>query len=83
MKVVEYQKLLGVMYREDYQNDPLIARTLIESGWAVKRLLENGAISPFDEYEEVQELIMNETKWRDKDGDYRKVLPIFVEVAYE
>lgn len=76
MKVVEYQKLLGVMYREDYQNDPLIARTLIESGWAVKRLLENETISPFDEYEEVQELIMNETKWRDKDGDYRKVLPI-------
>lgn len=76
MKVVEYQKLLGVMYREDYQNDPLIARTLIESGWAVKRLLENGTISPFDEYEEVQELIMNETKWRDKNGDYRKVLPI-------
>ena len=38
MKVVEYQKLLGVMYREDYQNDPLIAKTLIESGWAVKRL---------------------------------------------
>ena len=76
MKVVEYQKLLGVMYREDYQDDPLIARTLIESGWAVKRLLENGTISPFNEYEEVQELIMNETKWRDKDGDYRKVLPI-------
>lgn len=76
MKVVEYQKLLGVMYREDYQNDPLIAKTLVESGWAVKRLLENGTISPFDEYEEVQELIMNETKWRDKDGDYRKVLPI-------
>ena len=76
MKVVEYQKLLGVMYREDYQNDPLIAKTLVESGWAVKRLLENGTISPFDEYEDVQELIMNETKWRDKDGDYRKVLPI-------
>ncbi|OLS04170.1 hypothetical protein AUK68_11500 [Staphylococcus epidermidis] len=76
MKVYEYQKLLGVMYREDYQNDPLIAKTLVESGWAVKRLLENGTISPFDEYEDVQELIMNETKWRDKDGNYRKVLPI-------
>ncbi|KKI63280.1 hypothetical protein [Staphylococcus aureus] len=76
MKVVEYQILLGVMYREDYQDDPLIAKTLVESGWAVKRLLENGTISPFDEYEDVQELIMNETKWRDKDGNYRKVLPI-------
>lgn len=76
MKVHEYQKLLGIMYREDYQEDPLIAKTLIESGWAVKRLLDNGTIKAFDEYEEVQELIMNETKWRDKDGDYRKVLPI-------
>ncbi|MCG1347450.1 hypothetical protein K4R21_02500 [Staphylococcus epidermidis] len=72
MKVVEYQKLLGVMYREDYQNDPLIAKTLIESGWAVKRLLENKMISPFDEYEKVQELIMNETKWRQPDGTYRR-----------
>lgn len=72
MKVVEYQKLLGVMYREDYQNDPLIAKTLIESGWAVKRLLENKTISPFDEYEKVQELIMNETKWRKPDGAYRR-----------
>lgn len=76
MKVYEYQELLGVMYREDYQDDPLIAKTLIESGWAVKRLLDNGTIKAFDEYEEVQELIMNETKWRDKDGDYRKVLSI-------
>ena len=72
MKVFEYQKLLGVMYREDYQNDPLIAKTLIESGWAVKRLLENKTISPFDEYEKVQELIMNETKWRQPDGAYRR-----------
>ena len=72
MKVVEYQKLLGVMYREDYQNDPLIAKTLIESGWAVKRLLENKTISPFDEDEKVQELIMNETKWRQPDGAYRR-----------
>lgn len=72
MKVVEYQKLLGVMYREDYQNDPLIAKTLIESGWAVKRLLENKTISPFDEYEKVQGLIMNETKWRQPDGAYRR-----------
>lgn len=72
MKVVEYQKLLGVMYREDYQNDPLIAKALIESGWAVKRLLENKTISPFDEYEKVQELIMNETKWRQPDGAYRR-----------
>lgn len=76
MKVYEYQKLLGIMYREDYQNDPLIAKTLLEVGWALDRLLKAGTITPFDQYEDVQELIMNETKWRDKDGNYRKVLPI-------
>ena len=37
MKVVEYQKLLGVMYREDYQKDQNIAKTLVEKGGAVKR----------------------------------------------
>ncbi|RUN14874.1 hypothetical protein VSE1_05210 [Staphylococcus epidermidis] len=72
MKVYEYQKLLGVLYREDYKEDPIIAKILIESGWAVKRLLENKTISPFDEYEKVQELIMNETKWRQPDGAYRR-----------
>ncbi|MBM6506669.1 hypothetical protein WL766_06270 [Staphylococcus pasteuri] len=76
MKVYEYQKLLGIMYREDYQNDSLIAKTLLEVGWALDRLLKAGTITPFNQYEDVQELIMNETKWRDKDGNYRKVLPI-------
>lgn len=72
MKVYEYQQLLGFLYREDYKKDPIIAKTLIESGWSVKRLLDTGAIKPFDDYEEVKELIMNETKWRQPDGTYRR-----------
>lgn len=72
MKVVEYQKLLGTMYREDYRDDLLIAQLLIEVGWAVKRLLNNGTISPFDSYENVYELIMDETKWRDENGIYQR-----------
>ncbi|MBE7347087.1 hypothetical protein INS18_09155 [Staphylococcus epidermidis] len=72
MKVYEYQQLLGFMYREHYKEDSIISKTLIESGWAVKRLLDTGAIKPFDEYEKVQELIMNETKWRQPDGTYRR-----------
>ena len=51
MKVYEYQQLLGFMYREDYKEDPIIAKILIESGWAVKRLLDTGTIKPFDDYE--------------------------------
>ncbi|MCG1934063.1 hypothetical protein LZT62_11850 [Staphylococcus epidermidis] len=72
MKVYEYQQLLGFMYREDYKEDPIIAKILIESGWAVKRLLDTGTIKPFDDYEKVKELIMNETKWRQPDGTYRR-----------
>lgn len=72
MTVFEYQKLLGTMYREDYRDDLLIAQLLIEVGWAVKRLLNNGTISPFDSYENVRELIMDETKWRDKNGIYQR-----------
>lgn len=72
MKVYEYQQLLGFMYREDYKEDPIIAKILIESGWAVKRLLDTGVIKPFDDYEKVKELIMNETKWRQPDGTYRR-----------
>ena len=72
MKVYEYQQLLGFMYREDYKEDPIIAKILIESGWAVKRLLDSGTIKPFDDYESVKELIMNETKWRQSDGAVRR-----------
>lgn len=72
MTVFEYQKLLGTMYREDYRDDLLIAQLLIEVGWAVKRLLNKGRISPFDSYENVRELIMDETKWRDENGIYQR-----------
>lgn len=73
MKVYEYQKLLGVLYREDYKEDPIIAKILIESGWAINRLLDAGTIKPFDDYKSVKELIMNETKWRQPDGAYRRI----------
>ncbi|MCG2362368.1 hypothetical protein K4Q22_10230 [Staphylococcus epidermidis] len=72
MKIYEYQQLLGFLYREDYKKDPIIAKILIENGWAVKRLLDTGDIKPFDDYEKVKELIMNETKWRQPDGTYRR-----------
>ena len=51
MKVYEYQKLLGILYREDYKEDPIIAKILIESGWAVKRLLDTGAIKKMTDSE--------------------------------
>lgn len=71
MTVIEYKKLLGTMYRQDYSNDQLIGTLLIEVGRAINRLLEE-KISPFDDYEKVKDIIEKETKWRQSDGTYRK-----------
>ena len=72
MTVIEYKKLLGTMYRQDYSNDQLIGTLLIEVGRAINRLLEEKKISPFDDYEKVLNIIENDTKWRRSDWNYRK-----------
>ncbi|MEN4439042.1 hypothetical protein [Staphylococcus hominis] len=76
MTVIEYKNLLGTMYRQDYSNDQLIGTLLIEVGRAINRLLEEKKISPFDDYDKVLNIIERETKWRGKDGNYRKILPL-------
>lgn len=72
MTVIEYKKLLSVMYRQTYYNDKLIGMLLIEVGRAINRLLEDKKISPFDDYKKVLNVIEKETKWRGKDGNYRR-----------
>ena len=73
MTVIEYKKLLGTMYRQDYSNDQLIGTLLIEVGRAINRLLEEKKISPFDDYEKVLNIIENGTKWRQSDGTFRRI----------
>ncbi|HDJ1995919.1 TPA: hypothetical protein PPU42_002772, partial [Staphylococcus aureus] len=46
------------------QNDPIVANVYIETGWAVNRLLDNNELSPFDDYDRVEEKIMNEINWK-------------------
>lgn len=72
MTVIEYKKLLGTMYQQDYSNDQLIGTLLIEVGRAINRLLEEKKISPFDDYEKVLNIIENDTKWRQSDGTFRR-----------
>lgn len=76
MIIAELQQTLGVMYREVYKDEPLIREIILEMGWAIDRLLKKDEIVMFDEYENVREVIEQEMKWRDKDGNYRKVLPL-------
>ena len=46
MKVYEYQQLLGFMYREDYKEDPTIAKILIESKGQLKGCLILEPLNP-------------------------------------
>ena len=41
-------------------------------GWAVDRLLKSEEIIFFDDYDNVKSKILDETKWRQSDGTYRK-----------
>ena len=52
MSIAELQQLLGRLYRDTYKGNTAIQLCILELGYAVQRLLENGLITPFDDYEE-------------------------------
>ncbi|WP_188349069.1 hypothetical protein [Staphylococcus aureus] len=64
MNIMQFKSLLKSMYEETKQNDPIIANVYIEIGWSVNRLLDNNELSPFDDYDRVEEKIMNEINWK-------------------
>ncbi|MFP6320225.1 hypothetical protein ACLGLS_05835 [Staphylococcus aureus] len=64
MNIMQFKSLLKSMYEETKQNDPIVANVYIETGWAVNRLLGNNELSPFDDYDRVEEKIMNEINWK-------------------
>ena len=72
MIIAELQQTLGVMYREVYKDESLIRELILEMGWTIDRLLKKDEIVMFDEYENVREVIEQEMKWRQSDGNYRK-----------
>ncbi|MGG6828757.1 UNVERIFIED_CONTAM: hypothetical protein MX611_00835 [Staphylococcus haemolyticus] len=72
MIIAELQTLLGDLYRNDYKDDPIIQKSILEMGWAVDRLLKSEEITFFDDYDNVKSKILDETKWRCSDGAYRK-----------
>ena len=62
MKIEEFQQLLGYLYRRTYKGDTDVQLCLLELGYAINRLLENGRLTPFNEYDENKEIIFNEYK---------------------
>lgn len=62
MSIGDFQQLLGYLYRTTYKGDTDVQSCLLELGYAINRLLENGRLTPFNEYNENKEMIFNEYK---------------------
>lgn len=60
MTIKQFQQLLGNLYRTTYKGDTGVQLCLLELGYAVKRLLENDRLTPFDDYDEYKEMIFKE-----------------------
>ena len=63
MTIGQFQQLLGYLFRETYKGDTLIQANILELGWAVERLLKNGHITAYDDYEDNKQLIFDEMEW--------------------
>ncbi|MDW4458505.1 hypothetical protein QI052_12025 [Staphylococcus saprophyticus] len=63
MTIGQFQQLLGYLFRETYKGDTLIQANILELGWAVERLLKNGRITVYDDYEDNKQLIFDEMEW--------------------
>lgn len=63
MSIGQFQQLLGYLFRETYKGDTLIQANILELGWAVERLLKDGRITAYDDYEDNKQLIFDEMEW--------------------
>ena len=68
MTIAQFQQLLGHLFRTTYKGDTDVQTCLLELGYAVKRLLENGRLTPFDNYDENKQMIFNEYRGVNIDG---------------
>lgn len=60
MTIAQFQQLLGHLFKTTYKGDTDVQTCLLELGYAVKRLLENGCLTPFDDYDENKQMIFKE-----------------------
>ncbi|WKU92555.1 hypothetical protein Q3408_12655 [Staphylococcus saprophyticus] len=62
MTIGQFQQLLGYLYRTTYKDDTDVQSCLLELGYTIKILLENGRLTPFDDYEEKRTLSLKTIK---------------------
>lgn len=68
MTIGQFQQLLGYLYRTTYKGDTDVQACLLELGYAIKRLLENERLTPFDDYDENKNIIFKNYKGVNIDG---------------
>ncbi|MDW4078310.1 hypothetical protein QI263_11805 [Staphylococcus saprophyticus] len=68
MTIGQFQQLLGYLYRTTYKGDTDVQACLLELGYAIKRLLENERLTPFDDYDENKEMIFKEYRGVNTNG---------------
>ncbi|AGW43780.1 hypothetical protein phiRS7_0044 [Staphylococcus phage phiRS7] len=62
MTIGQFQQLLGHLFRTTYKGDTDVQSCLLELGYTIKILLENGRLTPFDDYEENKNIIFKNYK---------------------
>ncbi|AVQ34395.1 hypothetical protein C7J88_09555 [Staphylococcus muscae] len=60
MTVLEFKDFLRHLFSVEYSHNTRMQLFMVQLGWAVDRLLVSERISPFDDYDEVSELIFDE-----------------------
>lgn len=68
MTIGQFQQLLGYLYRTTYKGDTEVQACLLELGYTIKILLENGRLTPFDDYEEKKNIIFKNYKGVNTNG---------------
>lgn len=63
MTVMEMQKKLQLMFKEQYKRDIIIQANIVQLGWAIVRCLERNEIAPFDDFEKNSEMIYKEVDY--------------------
>ena len=68
MTIGQFQQLLGYLYRTTYKDDTDVQSCLLELGYAVKKLLENESLTPFDDYDENKAMMYEEYRGVNTNG---------------
>lgn len=63
MIIVDFQKHLRHLYTEEFKGYTSAQEMILRLGYAIKRMVDEGRLTPFDDYEKNKERIYEEMEW--------------------